>query len=114
MKNFVQLTLLRTGWWKLDLLISTRVQMWWPYFCRVAIVELGKGIFLANVLNHKAPLIHYAAKHCQTHPQCAHKVIRKDKLQFVCIKFLAIQYATKISYFKCLRKVLYHRQKPTE
>jgi hypothetical protein len=73
--------------------------MWWPYFCHVAIVELRNGIFLLNVLNHEASLIHYSVKHCQTHPQCAYKVIRKDKLKFVCIKFLAIQYATKISYF---------------
>jgi len=101
LKNFVQLTLLRPEWWKLDLLICTCVQMWWPYLCHVAIEELRKGIFLLNALNHKAPLIHHSAKHCQTHPQWAYKVIRKDKLQAVCIKFLANQYATQIWYFQC-------------
>jgi len=84
LQNFVQLTLLRPGWWKMDLLICMRVQMWWPYFCHVAIVELRKGISLLNVLNHNAPLLHYSAKHCQNHPQSAdpYKVIRKDKLKF--------------------------------
>jgi hypothetical protein len=88
--------------------------MWWPYFCHVAIVEIRKEIFLLNVLNHEAPLIHYSAKYCQIHPQCAYKVIRKDKLKFICIKFLAIQQAQKISYFQCLRNMLYRRQMPTE
>jgi hypothetical protein len=98
-KNLVQLTLLWTGWWKLDLLICTCVQTWCTYLCHVAFVELRMGIFLLNVLNHKALLIHYSAKQCQTQPQFVCKVFRKGTLRFVWIKFLAMQYATKISFF---------------
>jgi len=52
--------------------------------------RIRKGVFLLNVLNHKAPSVHFSAKHYQTHPQSVYKVIRKDKLKPDCVKFLAI------------------------